>query len=43
MKKIAYQAPRLVVLGSVANLTQVGTTNPGGDAESGSVNPPGLN
>ena len=37
MKKLAYQAPRLVALGSVANLTQVGGTNPGADGKGGSV------
>ena len=42
MKK-AYQAPKLVNLGSVADLTQVGMTNPGTDARHGSVNPPGHN
>ncbi len=32
-----YKAPKLVTLGSVADLTQTGTTNPGGDAKQGSV------
>ena len=40
MKK-TYEAPKLVNLGAVADLTQVGTTNPGSDARQGSVNPPG--
>lgn len=40
MKK-TYQAPKLVTLGTVADLTQVGQTNPGTDARQGSVNPPG--
>jgi hypothetical protein len=37
MTNRTYQAPKLVDLGKVADLTQVGLTNPGGDAKSGSV------
>lgn len=34
--KQTYQAPKLVALGTVADLTQTGLTNPGSDAKSGS-------
>lgn len=40
-KKTTYEAPRLKEWGKVADLTQVGQTNPGGDTRFGSVNPPG--
>ena len=33
----AYQAPKLVAIGNVADLTKTGLTTPGGDAKSGSV------
>jgi hypothetical protein len=36
MKKV-YQSPKLVVLGSVADLTKTGLTQAGGDAKTGSV------
>ena len=32
-----YKAPKLVTLGNVADLTQTGLTNTGGDAKGGSV------
>jgi len=35
-KKATYQAPRLVRLGSVSDLTQNGQTNSGNDSKSGS-------
>ena len=41
MKK-AYQAPRVTTLGSVADLTQTGTTQAGGDAKSGSIMSKGV-
>ncbi len=37
----SYETPKLVSLGSVADLTQVGLTKPGGDVRTGSVVPPG--
>jgi hypothetical protein len=37
-----YTAPELEEFGTVADLTQVGLTNPGTDSMYGSVNPPGL-
>ena len=40
--KRTYVAPRLVQLGTVADLTRVGRTNPGTDADYGSVIPNGL-
>ncbi len=39
--KLRYTAPTLTALGSVADLTKVGDTNPGSDVRSGSVLPPG--
>jgi hypothetical protein len=33
----SYETPKLVTLGSVADLTQTGLTNPGGDLKQGSV------
>ncbi len=33
----SYETPKLVSLGTVADLTQTGLTNPGPDAKSGSV------
>jgi hypothetical protein len=42
MDKRTYETPKLVNLGTVADLTLVGMTNPGGDGRGGSVNPPGL-
>lgn len=36
MKK-DYEAPKLTVLGTVADLTKTGQTNAGGDAKTGSV------
>lgn len=41
MKK-TYQPPKLVVLGSVADLTKTGQTHPGGDAKTGSVSSSGV-
>ena len=38
-----YTKPELKVIGSVADLTQVGETNPGPDARGGSISPPGHN
>ena len=35
--KRLYVRPELKTLGSVADLTHTGTTNPGGDGKSGSV------
>ena len=40
--KKAYVAPALVNLGSVADLTQTGRTNPGPDAKTGSVSSKGV-
>ena len=40
--KKAYVAPALVNLGSVADLTQTGLTNPGPDAKTGSVSSKGV-
>jgi hypothetical protein len=37
MDKRTYETPKLVNLGSVADLTQLGNTHPGGDAKGGSV------
>lgn len=37
MTKRTYETPKLVNLGSVADLTQVGLTRPGADTKSGSV------
>lgn len=42
MDKRTYQTPKLVNLGSVADLTQTGKTNPGPDAKSGSVSSQGV-
>jgi hypothetical protein len=39
--KQKYVTPRLVQLGTVADLTRVGRTNPGSDTDFGSVLPPG--
>jgi hypothetical protein len=36
-KKMPYQKPDLKTWGTIADLTQVGCTNPGGDAKCGSV------
>ena len=36
-KTQTYKAPKLVTLGSVADLTKTGLTNPGADAKQGSV------
>ena len=33
----SYETPKLVSLGTVADLTQTGLTNPGPDAKAGSV------
>ena len=41
-KTQTYKAPKLVTLGSVADLTKTGLTNPGSDIKSGSVGSPGL-
>lgn len=40
MKK-QYESPKLVVLGTVADLTKTGQTNAGGDAKTGSVSSQG--
>lgn len=40
-EKKSYETPTLKDWGKVADLTQVGKTNPGGDAHDGSVYPPG--
>jgi hypothetical protein len=40
---MTYIKPELKVLGTVADLTQVGVTNPGGDMRQGSVAPAGHN
>jgi len=40
-RKRPYVAPKLVKLGTVADLTHQGQTNPGTDMRGGSVNPPG--
>lgn len=37
----AYTRPTLEDFGTVAELTRVGRTNPGGDTFQGSVHPPG--
>lgn len=37
MDKRTYETPKLVDLGTVADLTQVGLTRSGGDAKNGSV------
>lgn len=37
MHKRTYETPKIVNLGSVADLTQTGLTRSGGDAKSGSV------
>jgi hypothetical protein len=37
MDKRTYQTPKLVNLGTVADLTQVGLTNSGADAKGGSI------
>lgn len=42
-KKSVYETPQLKRWGKVADLTQVGLTNPGTDVMNGSVNPPGHN
>lgn len=34
-----YETPQITVWGNVADLTEVGFTNPGGDARGGSVIP----
>lgn len=51
MAKRSYQAPQVEEYGTVADLTQVGQTNPGDDTlpgqaqgkDGGSIYPPGLN
>ena len=40
-EKRPYEAPALKALGKIADLTQVGTTQPGEDVRQGSVYPPG--
>jgi hypothetical protein len=40
--KQPYVRPELRVLGSVADLTRTGKTNPGGDGKSGSVSSRGV-
>lgn len=37
--KKAYEAPQITVWGAVADITEVGNSNPGGDARGGSVIP----
>ncbi len=37
--KKAYEAPQISVWGAVADITEVGVSNPGGDARGGSVIP----
>jgi hypothetical protein len=42
MDKRTYETPKLVDLGSVADLTKTGLTNPGADAKQGSVASQGV-
>jgi hypothetical protein len=38
----SYSAPEFEEFGTVADLTETGLTNPGGDAKNGSVGSPGV-
>jgi hypothetical protein len=42
MDKRAYETPKLVELGTVADLTQTGKTNPGSDGKGGSAASQGV-
>ena len=42
MDKQAYTQPHLEAIGSVADLTRTGGTNPGDDGKSGSVDSKGI-